>query len=303
MPSTNSRKNIDYAIIEPASFKLDGGAMYGIIPKPLWNKVHPADELNRVELALRLWVIKTSERIVIVDTGIGDYHDEKFNKNFNVISTKSPLEQALNAINLSCSEVTDLVISHLHFDHVGGIGLRDDSGQWLPAFPSARCHVHKEHLSYAHNPTVRDKGSFHAQNFDPILDYYKGKGLLHLYEGKEGKLFSLGDEDLNFKCSFGHTPWLMHPYTSKYIYLADLIPTSNHIHIPWVMGYDISPGITTEDKSSFLTFIKDNNLSVIFEHDPNFWGASIKEETPGRFEANELFKAKKELAYNISLDS
>lgn len=300
MPSTNSPKNIEYAVIEPARFKLDGGAMYGIIPKPLWNKVHPADDLNRVELALRLWLIKTPDRTVVVDTGIGDYHDDKFNINFDVRSESSPLEQALNVFGITCADITDLVISHLHFDHVGGIGFKDEQDNWQATFPKARCHVHESHLSYAHKATERDKGSFHTHNFDPILNYYKDNNLLHLYNGEEGELFSLGEETLRFKCSFGHTPWLMHPYTSQFIYLADLIPTGNHIHIPWVMGYDISPGITTEDKMSFLTFIKERNLKVIFEHDPEYWGASIEEIKTGRFAAKEKFQAKEELIYKIN---
>ena len=295
MPSTNSK--LKYAVIEPAKFKLDGGAMYGIIPKPLWDKKHPADELNRVELALRLWVIKSSERLVVVDTGIGDYHDEKFNKNFDVRSENSPLEQALNKLGFSSDEVTDLVISHLHFDHVGGIGIKDESGQWQPAFKNARCHVHEEHLNYAHNATPRDAGSFHTQNFDPILEIYKEAGKLHLYKGEAGELFELDGEMLQFKCSFGHTPWLMHPYTSDYIYLADLIPTGNHIHIPWVMGYDISPGVTTEFKEKFLTFIVEKNLTAIFEHDPINWGATIEESKHGRFGARDSYAAKEELAY------
>jgi glyoxylase-like metal-dependent hydrolase (beta-lactamase superfamily II) len=278
-------------------FKLDGGAMYGIIPKPLWDKKHPADDLNRVDLALRLWVLKSSDRLVVVDTGIGDYHDEKFNKNFDVRSDNSPLEQALNKLGFSCDEVTDLVISHLHFDHVGGIGVKDENGAWQPAFKNAHCHVHEEHLNYAHNATARDQGSFHTQNFDPILEIYKEAGRIHLYSGKEGTLFELDETPLNFRCSFGHTPWLMHPYTDEFIYLADLIPTGNHIHIPWVMGYDISPGVTTKDKEDFLAFIKEKDLKVIFEHDPVNWGAKIEELKPGRFGASESFAAKEKLAY------
>lgn len=298
MPSAKDNTELKYAVIEPARFKLDGGAMYGIIPKPLWNKVHPADELNRVDLALRLWLIKSEDRIVVVDTGIGDYHDEKFNKNFDVRSDSNPLEQALAKLGLTCADVTDLVISHLHFDHVGGIGIKGDHDSWEPVFPNARCHIHKDHLEYSHNATDRDRGSFHTQNFDPIIKIYKDAGRLHLYEGKEGELFKLGDKEvLKFKCSFGHTPWLMHPYTSKYIYLADLIPTGRHIHVPWVMGYDISPGITTEDKKEFLKFIKDKNLTAIFEHDPDCWGATIEEMKPGRFGAHENFKAENQLAY------
>ncbi len=301
MPSTNPGTKLTYSVIEPAMFKLDGGAMYGIIPKPLWNKVHPADELNRVDLALRLWLIQSEDKVVVVDTGIGDYHDEKFQRNFDVRSPVNPLEQALNSVGLTCDDVTDLVISHLHFDHVGGIGVKDEGGRWRPVFPKAQCHVHADHLAYAHKATDRDRGSFHTQNFDPILEIYREVGHLHTYKGKEGELFDMGSETLKFKCSFGHTPWLMHPYTSEFIYLADLIPTGNHIHVPWVMGYDISPGVTTQDKKEFLSFITKNKLKAIFEHDPENWGAEIGEIKPGRFGAVQSYAAQNELVYSLSL--
>lgn len=295
-------KELGYHIIEPARFKLDGGAMYGIIPKPLWNKVHPADEMNRVDLALRLWVIRSEEKVVVVDTGIGDYHDEKFNKLFDVRSDQGPIEQALSKLGLSCDDVTDLVITHLHFDHVGGIGVKDKQGKWWPTFKKAKLHLHKSHHEYAHNATARDSGSFHTQNFDPIIEHYKDRDALCFYDGEEGELFSLGgesEETLRFKCSHGHTPWLMHPYTSEYIYLADLIPTSNHIHIPWVMGYDIAPGVTTQDKEKFLSFIEQRNLKMIFEHDPNYWGSNLTRDERGRLSAGEKFPCPKELSYSI----
>ncbi|MDO9184346.1 MAG: MBL fold metallo-hydrolase, partial [Bacteriovorax sp.] len=111
-----------YFCLEPARFKLDGGAMFGIIPKPLWSKVHPSDESNRIELALRLVVIKSGTKNILIDTGIGDYHGEKFDQRFGIVGGLSPLEKALAEINLLPSDITDLVISHLHFDHVGGIG-------------------------------------------------------------------------------------------------------------------------------------------------------------------------------------
>ena len=113
--------HVSNAILEPGYFKLDGGSMFGIIPKPLWNKVAPSDELNRIDLALRLWLIKTKDRVIVVDTGIGDYHGDKFDQRFDVRNQQSPLTEVLKLQNLKPSDVTDLVISHLHFDHVGGL--------------------------------------------------------------------------------------------------------------------------------------------------------------------------------------
>ena len=306
MPCTNKDKqksSLKYYLLEPATFKLDGGAMYGIIPKPLWQKNHPADELNRVDLALRLWVIETPEKLIVVDTGIGDYHDEKFNRLFDVKSDKNPIEQALNKLGKSCAEVSDLVITHLHFDHVGGIGVLEKDS-WIPTFKNATLHLHVAHLEYSKNCTPRDKGSFHTQNFLPIIDIYKESSRLELYSGEEGELFKLDSntgEVLKFKCSHGHTPWLMHPFTDKLIYLADLVPTSNHIPTAWVMGYDISPGITTADKEKMLKFIKENDLTMIFEHDPKFWGSKLAMNERGRLIASEPREKEEALAYKVSL--
>lgn len=278
---------------------LDGGAMFGIIPKPMWSKVHPADEQNRIDLALRLWCIKTEDKLVVVDTGIGDYHDEKFNTMFNVRGEDSPLEKSLQSLGFTSKDVTDLVISHLHFDHAGGIGLKDGDS-WVPAFPNAKLHLHKSHYEYSLNPTERDAGSFHTKNYLPIIDYYKEKAQLVWHEGEEGTLIDFGSDKLQFKCSFGHTPFLMHPFTSEYIYLADLIPTSNHVHVPWVMGYDIEPGVTTKYKRIFLDLVMEKNLKVIFEHDPNFSSSKIFKNEKGKYICEAPGIALSEPAYLIS---
>ncbi len=268
-------QDIKKYILEPGFFRLDGGAMFGIIPKPLWNKVAPADELNRIDLSLRLYLLQTKDRLILVDTGIGDYHGDKFDQRFAVEGGDSPLEKALEEAGHKSDEVTDLVISHLHFDHVGGIG-KMVSGEMVPVLPKARCHLHQDHYQYALNPTDRDSGSFHKSNFEPIIAFYRNQGLLRMHQGEEGELMNLNEEQsLRFKCSHGHTPFLMHPYDNEYIYLADLIPTSNHISIPWVMGYDIAPGETTRNKKEFLDFIIDKGLKIIFEHDPLYYAATV----------------------------
>lgn len=284
-------------LLWPASFKLDGGAMFGIIPKPLWHKVHPSDEQNRIDLALRLWVIEDQNHLVVVDTGIGDYHDQKFNVNFDVVGPHGPLKEALAQIGKTPDDVTDLIISHLHFDHVGGIGVMEQ-GEMVPVFKKARLHLHRQHYNYALHPTERDIGSFHTQNFGPVLRKYEELGQLVWHDGDQGDLiFDLG---LRFRVSHGHTPFLMHPYDEKYIYLADLIPTANHIHVPWVMGYDISPGVTTRDKKEFLDFMIEHQLCAIFEHDPIHWGAEITQNAKGKYEAKNLRSAKRELVTRLS---
>lgn len=293
------QSSTEYFCLEPANFRLDGGAMFGIIPKPLWNKVHPSDDQNRIDLALRLLLIKTANKLILIDTGIGDFNGEKFDSRFDVRGDDRPLEKSLAAIGFSTDDVTDLILSHLHFDHVGGIGEIVD-GQMKPIFKKAKCHVHKDHYKYAHNSSERDAGSFHCQNFDPVLDWYEVQNQMVWHRGSEGTIIDLKDDPIKFKCSNGHTPFLMHPYDSKFIYLADLIPTSNHVHIPWVMGYDINPGTTTQDKREFSDFIVKNNLKVIYEHDPLFWGGEVEMSARGPIPKRN-FEIKEGLAYKIDL--
>ena len=276
----------EYYILEPQNFKLDGGAMFGIIPKPLWNKVHSSDEQNRIDLALRLVLLKKGKRIILIDTGIGDYHDKKFIERFAITqkeSPLSPLELALAQINLVPADITDLVLSHLHFDHAGGLG-KIEEGKMVPIFKSAIVHLHKDHYEYSLQPTERDSGSFQTQYFKPMIEWYNDHHQLHLLEGMEGDILP----ELHFKCSMGHTPYLLHAYDKKFIYMADLIPTSNHVSIPWVMGYDISPGISTSDKKNFLKFIDDNNLFMIFEHDPLYYGSTVKKNAKGEYTCDHL---------------
>lgn len=290
--------NQQITILEPARFKLDGGAMFGIIPKPLWNKVNPADEQNRIDLALRLILIQQDERKILIDTGIGDYHPEKFNTMFNVRGENSPLKKALNSIGLKYEDITDIVISHLHFDHVGGLG-HMDKGKSKPLFPHAIIHLHKDHFYYAQRPTQRDAGSFHQETFLPLIDHYVGQNLVHWLEGSKGDIFM--DGSLRFVISKGHTPYMIHPYSDKFLYLADIVPTSSHIKTPWVMGYDMAPGVSVENKKEILEFALNNNLTVIYEHDPYYWGSKLDKNEKGHIVAGENYPFQEESAYNITL--
>ncbi len=289
--SMTTQSNIENYCLSPGLFRLDGGAMFGIIPRPLWQKKTTPDEFNRIRLDLRLWLIKSETKVILTDTGIGDYHGDKFDEQFDVIQEAKPIHQMLASIGLKPSDITDLVISHLHFDHIGGICEKDDNDQLINIFENATIHLHQSHYEYALNPTMRDQGSFHVNYFNPIIKDAIEKDMVHFVTEDQGVLLDIDkDNALFYKVSHGHTPHLMHTYTDKYIYLADLIPTSHHVHIPWVMGYDISPGVTTQYKSEFLKFIMDNDLTVIFEHDPIYWGAKITQNEKGKYICSELFK-------------
>ncbi|MAX66408.1 MAG: MBL fold metallo-hydrolase [Bacteriovoracaceae bacterium] len=281
-------------LLHPATFKLDGGAMFGIIPKPLWSKKISPDQLNRIEMSLRVVLIELEERKILIDTGIGDYHSDKFNQQFAISSTKSPLTQILlSHLKLNPEEITDIILTHLHFDHVGGLGtIRNEQRQLL--FPNATIHVHKKHYEYALNPTQRDKGSFQDHFFAPLLNDYANKGQLNLIEKTEGTLIKTKDETIDFKVSFGHTPYMIHPIFKNYIYMADLVPMSHHVKIPWVMGYDIEPGITTQYKEKFYKYIMQNNLKMIFEHDSLTWGGRLKINEKEQFELTDPYQSKQE---------
>lgn len=280
-----------YFVLHPAVFKLDGGAMFGIIPKPLWSKAIAADELNRIQLSLRVMLIQTTHRNILIDTGIGDYHGDKFDQRFDIVGPKNPLiEQLQQQHKLRPQDITDLIVTHLHFDHVGGLGAA--AAELI--FPHATLHLHRQHYDYALQPTLRDAGSFHHQYFKPLIQSAESRGKVHWVEGESGEILSDGTDQLSFKCSHGHTPYLLHPYDEHFIYLADLVPTSHHVPIPWVMGYDIAPGITTQDKARFYQFIVERNLTMIFEHDMQIWGAKLTLE-------KDDFKIKEALAVS-SLD-
>jgi glyoxylase-like metal-dependent hydrolase (beta-lactamase superfamily II) len=291
---------VSYYALRPGSFKLDGGAMFGIIPRPMWQKIAPPDEQNRIELALRLLLIKTPNKLILLDTGIGDYHDEKFIERFAVRAPLGCLENSLKNAGFKAEDLTDLVISHLHFDHAGGIG-KMENDLMVPIFPNATLHLHRAHYDYAQKPSERDGGSFIAKYFMPVINSYEKQNKIKWLQGESGIILKDGDYTLNFLSSTGHTPHLMHAYDDKVIYLADIIPTSAHIHIPWVMAYDMQPGVSTQDKKRILKHIVDKKLYVFFEHDPIFWGSRIVVDEKGNFKADQLSKCENSLSLNITL--
>lgn len=285
-------------IFHPATFKLDGGAMFGIIPKPLWEKKINADDANRILMSLRVMFYQTSKKLILIDTGIGDYHPEKFQMQFEIKGNKHPLEECLNQIGKTADDVTDIVLTHLHFDHVGGLGTVTDNTP-IPLFKNATLHLHKKHYEYALAPTRRDAGSFHTKTFKPLIEFYQQNGKLHFVEKDEGVLFEDSELKLHYKISFGHTPYMLHPYDENYIYMADLVPMAHHIKLPWVMGYDISPGVTTQYKEEFYRFIMDKDLTLIFEHDNDSYAAKIDKDERGDFKPKETFESNKKLVQII----
>lgn len=260
----------DIFIIETGYISLDGGAMFGVVPKTLWQKTNPADEFNRIVLALRLLVLRSSDKLIIVDTGVGNKLNDKLIKIYNVDHSKYDLISGLNKNGINPEGVTDVIVTHLHFDHVGGATYYDD-GELKLTFPNAIHHVQGEQWYWGTNPSEKDKTSYMPENFMPILEQAKlnelpGPGTL--YDG------------IDLLVMYGHTHGMQLPkvYDSKntLLYCADLIPTASHIPLPYIMGYDNNPMTTLEEKKRILSQTVKENWTLVFEHDPFHHGGTVE---------------------------
>ena len=261
------------------SFKLDGGAMFGVVPKTLWQKTNPADVNNRIEICSRSLLIEDGNRLILIDTGMGNKQSEKF-FNYYGRSHCEGLDVSLNKKGFHRDDITDVFLTHLHFDHCGGAIIRTKSGLLEPSFKNAVFWSHEGHWKWATQPNPREKASFLKENIIPI----KESGKLNLIKG-EG--FLIENTPLNFDIILvnGHTEKQMLPvlkYQEKtLVFVADLIPTVGHLPIPYVMGYDTRPLITMEEKSRFLKLAVEKNFLLFLEHDPNNELITLKQSEKG----------------------
>jgi len=253
----------DIHILETGYVSLDGGAMFGVVPKTLWSRTNPPDELNRIILAMRLLLIRYENRIIITDTGVGKKMNEKLSNIYNVDHSKYDLLSGLKKAGVSAEQITDVLLTHLHFDHVGGSTYYNVNDELKLTFPNATYHVQKKHWQWALNPSEKDGASFIKVNFQPIQEFDH----LNLIDGP-GELFP-GMELLIFN---GHTTAMQVPKISDgkqtLFYCADLFPTASHIPLPYIMGYDIQPMSTLEEKKHILPQALDEEWILLFEHDP-----------------------------------
>ena len=248
------------------NFKLDGGAMFGVVPKLLWEKTNPADANNRIEMCCRSLLVEEGNRLILIDTGMGNKQSEKFFSHYDLWGEDN-LDQSLRQKGFHRDDITDVFLTHLHFDHCGGAVIRNDNGILVPAFKNAVFWSHENHWKWATQPNPREKASFLPENILPIEE----SGRLKLLKG-EG--FLLENTPLGFDIILvnGHTEKQMLPvikYQGKtLVYAADLIPTVGHLPIPYVMGYDTRPLMTMEEKSHFLNLAYDQDFLLFLEHDP-----------------------------------
>jgi len=262
-------------VIETGVFGLDGGAMFGIIPKPLWSKFNPTDEQNRVTLHARNLLLISDSRKILIDTGIGSDWDEKFIRNYRLDQTENTMFRSLNNFGIKPDEITDVLLTHLHFDHTGGSTYLKD-GKWIPTFPNAKYYVQKKHFEWALSPTDRDRGSFIQNRFMPLHN----EGLLNFIDGEVQF-----DNEIEFLTINGHTSFQqmikVHDSSNTVLFCGDLFPFTSHIPIPYVMGYDLQPLVTVQEKKKILPIAIEQNWKLFFEHDPEVIMATVAESQRG----------------------
>ncbi len=249
--------------IDTGFFKLDGGAMFGVVPKSIWNKTNPADENNLCTWALRCLLIQDGKRLILVDTGMGNKQSEKFFSYYYPHVTAT-LDSSLAAQGFHRDDITDVFLTHLHFDHVGGAVERN--GEVLtPTFKNAAYWSNAKHWEWAINPNEREKASFLKENILPIQE----SGQLKFIEDIDGIAFT---DNIHIRFIYGHTEAQMLPLIDykgkKVLYMADLLPSVGHIPLPYIMGYDMSPLKTLQEKKSILNEAVANDYILYFEHDP-----------------------------------
>ena len=248
--------------INTGLFKLDGGAMHGVVPKSMWNKANPADENNMCTWAMRCLLMEENNKLILIDTGMGNKQDEKFFSHFHPHGDDS-LEKSIQALGFSTDDITDVFLTHLHFDHCGG-AIKRDGEKLVPAFKNAIYWSNETHWNSALQPNAREKASFLKENILPIQE----SGQLKFIDHKEGISFT---DNMEIRFVNGHTDSMMLPLINyngqKIFYCADLIPSAAHISLPWVMGYDMRPLDTLNEKQKVFQEAVENNWLLFFEHD------------------------------------
>lgn len=254
--------------VEAGNFKLDGGAMFGVVPKSIWNKTNPADHENMIEMAARCLLIEEGNKLTLVDTGMGDKQSDKFFGYYHLWGNHS-LDQSLKRIGFNRDDITDVFMTHLHFDHCGGsIKWNKDRTGFEPAFKNAQFWSNKKHWQWATEPNPREKASFLKENILPLQE----SGQLHFIETPESHFAE--KTALGFGVLFvnGHTEKQMLPHIhhqgKTFVFTADLLPTAGHVPLPYIMGYDTRPLLTLDEKSDFLNKAADHQYYLILEHDP-----------------------------------
>ncbi|OGU60115.1 MAG: hypothetical protein A2X64_01110 [Ignavibacteria bacterium GWF2_33_9] len=276
--------NIKIETVETGIFALDGGAMFGVVPKALWSRVYsPGDDLNRIPLAARNVLVQYGDKKILIDTGNGTKYNDKLAKIYGIDLEKSDARINLTPHLIHPEDITDVVLTHLHFDHAGGATFLLD-GVAVPTFPNAKYYVQREHYEHALKPYDKDGASFFPENYLPLME----RGILELVEGDVEIL-----PNINVHRFYGHTVAMqlvqITAGSENFFFAADLLPTASHLPFPFIMGYDNQPLVTLEEKKKWLPYIAENNWTIIFEHDEKIPAAKIQLDAKGKnYEVREI---------------
>jgi glyoxylase-like metal-dependent hydrolase (beta-lactamase superfamily II) len=261
----NNNSEMNLFTINTGFFKLDGGAMFGVVPKSMWNKLNPSDENNLCSWAMRCLLVQENNRLILIDNGIGDKQDAKFLGHYHLHGDET-LDTSLAKQGFHRDDITDVFLTHLHFDHCGG-SIERKNDKLVPAFKNATYWSNLRHWQWATQPNDREKASFLKENILPIEE----SGQLKFIEPTDGIAFT---ENISVRFVHGHTEAMMLPQINykgnTIVYMADLLPSVAHIPVPYIMAYDMFPLTTLQEKKSFLQEAVENNYILYFEHDRLF---------------------------------
>lgn len=278
-------------VINAGYFKLDGGAMFGVVPKSIWSKLNPPDENNMCSWALRCLLIEEGDRKILIDTGMGDKQDAKFFGHYYMHGDDS-LEKSLQQAGLTTDDITDVFLTHLHFDHCGG-AIKKEGDNLVPAFKNAIYWSNELHWQWAVEPNAREKASFLRENIIPIQASERLQWVATPPEITVGLGEITFSENISIRFANGHTNAMMLPqikYKGKtLVYMADLLPSVGHIPLPYVMAYDMYPLTTLDEKKTFLQEAADNNYILFLEHDPQHECCTVHQTEKG-IRLKEIFK-------------
>ncbi|MEM8962940.1 MAG: MBL fold metallo-hydrolase [Acidobacteriota bacterium] len=273
--------DFELSLVSDGGFRLDGGAMFGVVPKVLWQRKKSADERNRIAMATNCLLVRRGDDLVLIDTGIGDKNDAKFRDIFGLEEGATRLPNSIRAAGYELEDVTHVVITHLHFDHCGW-NAREKNGKLVPTFPNARYWLERGEVGHARAPSARDQASYDPRNWEPLFE----AGVVELFDDEAEPITGVKavkvpghNADMCVVLLDGGSP------ESQGVFLADLVPTAAHLPYAWVMGFDLFPLTTVENKEAWLPRIAEGGWLCIFEHDPDLPVGRLVEDKPGRYRA------------------